>query len=128
MATLISGICKMGDTKQLTSVGSRIVIYYLVTSTIAAIIGTIFALITQPGRGVTDLLTDEIGENVTYNFVDNVVSWVPTNIVQAMAEANMLQIIVFSLFIGIVLLNLGDRVAPLIKDIDFLIDRDVFNK
>ena len=94
------------------------------------IIGTIFALITQPGRGVTvtDLLTDEIGENVTYNFVDNVVSWVPTNIVQAMAEANMLQIIVFSLFIGIVLLNLGDRVAPLIKDIDFLIDRDVFNK
>ena len=40
----------------------------------------------------------------------------------------MLKIIVFSLFIGIVLLNLGDRVAPLIKDIDFLIDRDVFNK
>ena len=122
MATLISGICKMGDTKQLTSVGSRIVIYYLITSTIAAIIGTIFALITQPGRGVTDLLTDEIGESVTYNFIDNVVSWIPTNIVQAMSEANMLQIIVFSLFFGVVLLNLGDKVAPLVKDIDLFAD------
>lgn len=122
LTTLISGICKMGDTKQLRTVGGRIVLYYLLTSTLAAILGTVFALITQPGSGVTELLTEEAGDVAQYNFIDNIVSWVPTNIVQASADANMLQIIVFAIFFGVVLLALGEKVAPLVHGIDLFAD------
>ena len=48
----------------------RIVVYYLISSAIAAAVGGMgnFALISQPGRGVTDLLGSEAGEAVSYNF------------------------------------------------------------
>lgn len=72
--TLVSGVCKMGDIKQLRTVGVRIVAYYLIGSAIAAAIGMCFALVSQPGRGVTDLLGSETGEAVSYSFLDNVIS------------------------------------------------------
>ena len=53
--TLISGVCKMGDIKQLRTVGMRIVIFYLASSTVSAILGVLIALFTQPGKGVIDL-------------------------------------------------------------------------
>ncbi len=117
--TLISGVCKTGDVKQLRSVGGRVVFYYLLTSTIAAAIGMIFALITQPGKGTTDFLTGvEAAQAAEYSFISNIVSWVPTNIVEAMATANMLQIIFFSITFGVALLVIGDKVAPLVSVID----------
>ncbi|MEG1317126.1 MAG: cation:dicarboxylase symporter family transporter, partial [Oscillospiraceae bacterium] len=118
LVTLISGVCKMGDIKQLRTVGLRIVTFYLVSSAIAAAVGLAFALVTQPGRGVTDLLGAEAGEAVTYNFMDNMISWIPTNIFEALSTGNTLQIIVFAIFMGVVLLALGDKATNLIKIID----------
>lgn len=116
--SLISGVCKMGDIKHLYTVGVRIVGFYLATSTIAAALGLAFALVTQPGRGVTDLLTDKAGKQVAYNFIDNMVQWIPTNIFESLSKGNTLQIIVFALITGIVLLMLGDEYADLVNLID----------
>ena len=57
-------------------------------------------------------------ETVAYSFIDNMVAWIPENIVDAMATANMLQIIVFAIFLGVALLSLGDRVGIFIKFMD----------
>ena len=94
--TLVSGVCKMGDVRQLRTVGVRIVVYYLISSAIAAAIGMGVALISQPGRGVTDLLGSEAGEAVSYNFLENLISWVPTNIFEALTTGNTLQILHFA--------------------------------
>lgn len=116
--TLISGVCKMGDIKHLYTVGSRIVAFYLITSTLAAALGLVFALITQPGKGVTDLLTSQSGKAVQYDFISNMVQWIPDNIFNALTTGNTLQIIVFALFTGVVLLLLGDQCADLISLVD----------
>lgn len=104
----------MGDIKHLYTVGIRIVVFYLLTSTLAAALGLVFALFTQPGKGVTDLLTSESGKAVQYDFIGNMVKWIPDNIFNALTTGNTLQIIVFALFTGVVLLLLGDQCADLI--------------
>ncbi len=115
--SITNGICKMQDGKQLRSVGGRIVLYYLVSSAAAAIFGVIGGLITQPGKSVTDFswLAAEAAEGSDFSLVDNIVSWFPTNIIQSMANANMLQIIIFCLFLGVALLALGDRAAGIVR-------------
>ncbi|MEA4961593.1 dicarboxylate/amino acid:cation symporter [Lutispora sp.] len=113
--SITSGVCKMGDVKQLRDVGLRFVLYIVITSGFSAFIGIIAGFVFRPGTGTTEFLnTGAIVESVSYNFIDNVVSWVPDNIVQAMANANMLQIIFFSIFLGIALLSLGEKVKPVI--------------
>ena len=116
--TLISGVCKMGDIKQLRTVGMRIVIFYLASSTVSAILGVLIALFTQPGKGVIDLLGTEVGKDVSYNFIENLIGWVPINIFEALATGNTLQIIFFALLMGVVLLSLGDSVSVVIKIVD----------
>jgi len=118
--SITNGICKMQDGKQLRSVGGRIVLYYLVSSAAAAAFGVIGGLITQPGKSITDFsqLSSEAAEASEFSFVKNVVSWFPTNIIQSMADANMLQIIIFCLFLGVALLALGERAAGITKFIN----------
>ncbi|OUO95213.1 dicarboxylate/amino acid:cation symporter [Cloacibacillus sp. An23] len=117
--SITSGICKMGDVKQLITVGLRFWLWIIVTSGFAAFVGVIAGLITQPGSGTTEFLqySGEV-KSVTYSFIDNIISWFPENIVVAMYNADMLQIIVFSLFLGVALLCLGKRVELVISFID----------
>lgn len=117
--SITSGVCKMGDIKQLRTVGMRYMLWIVVSAVIAAIFGMVGGLIAQPGKGVTDLLTGvEATEAQEYSFIDNVIDWFPTNIVESMVNANMLQIIVFCLFLGVALLALGDKVKTIVKFID----------
>lgn len=117
--SITSGVCKMGDVKQLRTVGLRFVLYIVITSGIAAAVGILAGFIFRPGTGTTEFLnTEAVVESVSYNFIDNVVSWVPDNVVQAMATANMLQIIFFAIFVGVALLSLSEKVKPLISLFD----------
>ena len=117
--SITSGICKMGDVKQLRNVGLRYVLWIVISAVFAATVGMVAALIVQPGKGTTDFLAGaEAAEAASYSFIDNVVSWFPTNVVESMVNANLLQIIVFSLFLGIALLALGEKAAALTKVID----------
>ena len=117
--SITSGICKMGDVKQLRNVGLRYVGWIAISAIIAALLGVAVGLIAQPGAGMTEFLAEaEAVEASEYNFINNVISWFPTNIVESMVNANLLQIIMFTLFLGIALLALGDRVSGLVKIID----------
>ena len=117
--SITSGICKMGDVKQLRTVGVRYVLWIVVSAVIAATCGVIAGLIVQPGKGTTEFLAAaEAAEAQSYSFIDNVISWFPTNIVESMANANMLQIIMFCMFLGVALLALGDKAKTVIKFID----------
>ena len=113
---LIAGVTKMEDIRALRSVGSKIGIYFVVTAIISTTIGIVVALIINPGKGTTGLLSANVNvEAQQFSFMDQIISWFPRNIVQAMAETNMLQIIIASIIIGLALLSLGDRVSGLRK-------------
>ena len=117
--SITSGICKMGDVKQLRTVGGRFILYIVVTSSVCALLGVCGGLLTKVGTGTTEFLAAaEAAEAAEYSFIDNVVSWFPTNIVESMVNASMLQIIVFCLFLGVALLALGEKAASVVHFID----------
>ncbi|MCW8985744.1 MAG: dicarboxylate/amino acid:cation symporter [Thermoanaerobaculales bacterium] len=114
--TLISGVTKMDDLRNLRSVGGMTVLYYAVSSALACTIGTVLALILQPGRGIQGLLeSTKVATPEEFSFVDSIVSWIPTNPIEAAATGNMLQIIVFSLIVGLGLLALREKAKDVIK-------------
>ncbi len=105
------GTAQMGDIKKLGRIGSKTLLFYLLTTSVAIIIGLTFANIVDPGVGL-DL------SNVVYaaqdpvekvSVTDTLINIVPSNIFSAMATANMLQIIFFSVFLGIALTTLGEK-------------------
>jgi Na+/H+-dicarboxylate symporter len=114
--TLISGMTKMESLRSLRSVGGMIISYFVLTSLVAAILGIAVALVISPGEessGLLDTVSEvEIQE---FSFIDNLVSWIPTNPIQAMVTPNMFQVIIFSIIIGIGLISLGKRATRLIE-------------
>lgn len=117
--TIISGICKMGDVHQLVTVGLRFIAYILISSGIAAAAGSFAGIALSVGSETTEFLSAGAKvESVDYSFINNVVSWFPENIVNAMVKQDMLQIIVFAIFLGCALLALGKEVSELIRIVD----------
>lgn len=109
--SLVIGVTGLGDPKQLGRIGIKAISYFLVTTAIAIVIGIGLSYIFQPGK-VSEFNLD----NVTYEaneappVMDTLLNIIPTNPIQAFAEGNMLQIITFSVFVGLALTVLGDRV------------------
>jgi Na+/H+-dicarboxylate symporter len=119
---LLSGITNMEKGHSATRVGTKGFITYMMTATFAVVIGLVAGLIFQPGVGV-DLsnLVAESSVAVTApaappSMIDFLVNLIPTNPINAMANDNFLQIIVFSVFTGIMVNKAGDKAQP-VKDL-----------
>ncbi len=114
--TLVSGLTKLEDLRSFRSLGGMIMLYYGTSSLIAATLGMFVALAIKPGKGAVGLLDQGAMVKVTdFNFLDQIVSWFPKNPIQAMSEGNMLQIIVFSIIVGISLLAMGEKSKGVVK-------------
>jgi Na+/H+-dicarboxylate symporter len=113
--TIVSGITTMEDVKSLRSIGGKILVYYLSTSTLAVIIGLAVGWIVNPGTlgMIFAETTGKVGDIAKFNFINSLIEYVPTNPFQALVEANVLQILFLSIFFGMVLLMLGDKVKAL---------------
>lgn len=106
--SITSGISSVADVQKLKKVGSTFLIYWIIASVLAAASGVIWAYIINPGVGVT--LAEQEGfkpENVSV--VQSVVNWVPNNIAESFATSNIIQIIVFSLFLGIAITAIPEK-------------------
>lgn len=115
ITSVLAGILSMKDAKSVGKVGGSFLVYLIITSIIATTIGVIVALILKPGKGLQSLLNHgEKVETVEFDFVDHFLSWVPNNIFQSLANMEMLQIIVFTVIIGLVMLTLGEEKVPTI--------------
>lgn len=101
--SLVSGVAAIGDLRKLGSVGGRALLLFIVSGQIAAWLGLLLGTMIQPGVGV-DTSTIEMGpvpEPNPTGFQDMILSVVPDSPVQAMADVNVLPLIVFSMLIGI---------------------------
>ena len=110
--SLICGSMAIGDTKTLGKVGVKTIGFYLVTTALAVCVALGSALLINPGLGL-DMDAVQKGtvssSTEATSLVDTLLNIIPKNPVQSMANGDMLPIIVFALFVGIMLAKLGTR-------------------
>ena len=123
ISTLIVGVAGTGDIKQLGRLGGKTLIYFEVITTIAIIVGLLAANIFQPGVGVdmSQLEQTDISSYVETTEAQDekgpfqlVVDIVPKNVINAMAEGDMLAIIFFSVIFGLGVAAIGERGRPVL--------------
>ena len=110
--SLICGSMAIGDTKTLGKVGVKTIGFYLETTALAVCVALGSALLINPGRGLDmDAVQKGTVSSTTEatSLVDTLLNIIPKNPVQSMANGDMLPIIVFALFVGIMLAKLGTR-------------------
>ncbi len=115
--SLTCGAAQIGDIKKLGRVGIKTLGFYLATTAIAVTIAITVATLVQPGSFMTlgsETLAFEAKEAPA--MVQVFIDMIPTNPVKSMADANMLQIIVFALFMGSAITILGDK-AKRVKEL-----------
>jgi aerobic C4-dicarboxylate transport protein len=127
--TIVTGIAGMQDTKKVGRVGVKAILYFEVVSTIALIIGLIVVNLFKPGVGmnidpltldqaaVAKYVTPAQGGQGVAEFFMNII---PDNIVGALANGNLLQVLFFSVLFGFALSKIGEKANPLLKGIKSL--------
>lgn len=112
--SIVCGAASMSDPKMLGKVGVGTILMYLLTTALAVIIALGLASALQPGVGLD--LSKVVQQQPTTTSTDQTMSdmlinIVPTNVVSAMNDGNMLQIIFFALILGFIMGRLGKKVA-----------------
>ncbi|TCI70481.1 dicarboxylate/amino acid:cation symporter [Exiguobacterium sp. SH0S7] len=111
--SIILGVMGLGDPKELGRVGSKALLFFLTTTALAIVLAMGVASVIKPGeRGNFDtanLAFESTTTEESSNIVQTFVNMIPTNPIQALAEGNMLQIIVFAALIGFAMIALGER-------------------
>jgi Na+/H+-dicarboxylate symporter len=120
-STLVVGIGHMGDAATVGRVGAKTMAWFICASIVSLLLGLLMVNLLQPGVGIAIADQSTTTANLSTaafsveNFVDHVV---PTSIFKALADGEILQIVVFSIFAGVALVALGERGHPLLEIAD----------
>lgn len=108
--SITAGVASLGDLKKLRNIGVKVVGLYALTSALCVGLGLIMANIINPGKGF-DLIA--LSQSTDYeaqampSIIDTLIDMFPSNIFTSFTNTNMLQIIVFSVFLGVALIMMG---------------------
>ncbi len=123
-STLVVGIAHMGDTGALGRVGLRAVGWFLGASLMSLTLGLILVNLFHPGVGLNLPLppvTATSGvDQAAFDIAKFVTHVVPASMIQAMAENEILQIVIMSLFVGVAITAVGEKAAPLVRAVEAL--------
>jgi Na+/H+-dicarboxylate symporter len=117
LSTLVVGIGHMGDTATVGRVGAKTMGWFVSASIISLLLGLLMVDILQPGVGIA--IADQ-GTNTANlstqafsidNFIDHLV---PTSLFKSLADGEILQIVVFSVFAGVAIMAMGEYGKPLL--------------
>ena len=112
--SLVCGSMAIGDTKTLGKVGIKTVVFYLFTTAVAVATALSVAHLINPGIGLDMEAVQKVEMSTTTSetsLVDTILNIIPKNPIESMATGDMLPIIVFALFVGIMLAKLGSRAS-----------------
>lgn len=101
LASLVVGAASIGDVRSLGRIGGKTLGYYLMTTAIAVIIGLLLGTVINPGAGLSIPTGAAAEVKEAPKLVDTLLNIIPSNPLKGIVEGNMLQIIVFALFLGI---------------------------
>jgi aerobic C4-dicarboxylate transport protein len=121
-STVVVGIARLGDVREVGRIGIRALVYFEVVSTVALVIGLVVVNILQPGVGIANRASaqdlsavaaygTQAQQQSTTQFLLNII---PTTVVDAFARGELLQVLLFSVLFGLALLTLRGRVTTLV--------------
>jgi len=108
--SLVCGVAALGDIKKLGRLGGKALLFYLGTTALAITLALSLAVIVAPGEGfdLTSTTVQEFSAKESPSLAQTIINLVPDNPVEAMAEGQMLPLIVFSLLFGIAIVMAGE--------------------
>ncbi|OFW24896.1 MAG: C4-dicarboxylate transporter DctA [Acidobacteria bacterium RIFCSPLOWO2_12_FULL_66_21] len=124
--TVVGGLCRMSNLKEVGRIGVRALIYFEIASTLANFFGLGVGLLFRPGQGLNiDPATFDASAVSAYanpttklSVVGFILDIIPTTVVDAFAEGHILQIMLFSVLFGLGLLKVGDKGRKLVELFD----------
>ncbi len=113
--SIISGVSSIGDVAKLKRIGTKVMGFYIVTTILSTILGLAVSHLMQPGRGFGVTSIVESGEPIKaaepMTVGAAILGMVPSNPVAALAKGDLMQTIVFAVFVGVALTILGEKAA-----------------
>ena len=125
-ATLVVGIAGHGDVKNLGKIGLKTIVYFEIITTFALILGLVMANVFKPGvdfnidlsnvsmAAVQKMQNVHIDHSLSHLILD----MIPTSVFKAMAEGNLLQIVVFAIFFALAICAVGQKARPVLDFLD----------
>jgi len=129
-ATLVVGIAGHGDVKSLGKIGLKTLVYFEIVTTLALFIGLVVGNIFKPGAGFglavnpnnLKVAAEMATVNVHTSLSGMIVDIFPTSVIQSMAEGNLLQIVIFSIFFALAICAIGHKAKPILDVLNSLSD------
>lgn len=109
--SIITGVASIGDIQKLKKVGTKTILYFIITTACAGIIGLAISNFIQPGSGVDMSAIASTGKyeaKAMPGLGATILGMFPDNPIKAMASGNLMQIIIFAIFFGVALTAIGD--------------------
>ena len=113
--TIVLGIAGMSDMKKVGRVGGKALLYFEIVSTFALVIGIVVANLVQPGANFINTTKVDAVKLATYqkaaaemHWVDFITHIIPSNVFDAFAKGDILQILLFAILFGFGLSKMGD--------------------
>jgi aerobic C4-dicarboxylate transport protein len=125
--TIVLGVAHTGDLKRVGRVGLKALVYFEVVTTLALAIGLVVVHLVRPGEGIdaSHVSAAEVsrytGQGQELRFVDFVTHIVPSSVVGAFAQGEILQVVFFSILFGVALASLGEAGRVVTRLLDGLL-------
>jgi len=124
--TVVVGIAKVGDMKEVGRVGLKALVYFEAVSTLALAIGLVVVNLVRPGAGInadvrsldTTAIAGYTAGAKSLSTVDLLLHIIPDSVVGAFASGEILQVLLFSVLFGLALARFGDKGRPLVDLLD----------
>jgi Na+/H+-dicarboxylate symporter len=122
-STLVVGIARMGDAKEVGRIGLKTLGWFLAASFMSLTLGLIMVNLFRPGDALVGHLPAAAATGIaatSLSLKEFITHLVPASIIDGMAKNEILQIVVFSLFFGTAAAAVGKKAEPLVDAIDGL--------
>lgn len=123
-STLVVGIAKLGDLKTVGRVGGKALLWFITASLASLLLGMVLVNLFKPGMAIdlsnadTAGAKDLIGKTQEFSLAKFVEHVVPRSVLESMANNEVLQLVVFSIFFGVACTAIGEKAKPVVKALD----------
>jgi Na+/H+-dicarboxylate symporter len=125
LSTMVVGIAHMGDTSALGRVGLKAFGWFVCASLVSLSLGLILVNALEPGVGLALTIPPADAasgvDRSAFDLAKFIAHIFPQSMVRAMAENDILQIVVFSLFLGVAITAVGEAARPLVRALEALV-------
>lgn len=118
LSSLVVGAASVGDIGKVGRMGGKTFVLYIATTAVAIVLGLALGTFLQPGIGISMEAAKAASTSKSPTIAQVLLGLIPSNPMDALLKGNMLQIIVFALFLGIGSVAVGKKAEPVVHFFD----------